>query len=345
MEIYFYFIAYISLLAFLYDIFGSKAVLGIIIISSSLFVGLRYNTGTDYVSYVSKYLNFSDYQDRYEPLFVLVTNSLVSLELPVFVFFLVFAFITNFLSFTVLSKLSNSLLLSLTIFLGTDIFFRQMNQVRQVAAISIIFFAFRSMLTNRRITSLVGILVGGAIHYPSLLVSPFIFLARIKFTKLMLLLILVLSGIISSGLLPINYLVEGFTGLVSSRYLRLVTNSPYSYDGLRIYFELLCALIFVLNLPDSYSSNLKVRVVTNILVFGIALQTVLCLTPSIVRLARYLTSFQAIALPVLISSSKLSSLSKIVVGLGVALYYLILTALLLIKGKHGVVPYNFYFVF
>lgn len=145
MEIYFCFIGYLILLAFLYDIFESKAVLGIIIVSSSLFVGLRYNTGTDYASYVSKYLDFTSYQDRYEPLFVFITNLLVSLELPVFVFFLVFAFITNFLSFTVLSKLSNSLLLSLTIFLGTDIFFRQMNQVRQVAATAILFFAFRSM--------------------------------------------------------------------------------------------------------------------------------------------------------------------------------------------------------
>ncbi|WP_219724957.1 EpsG family protein [Mesotoga sp. Brook.08.YT.4.2.5.1] len=153
----------------------------------TLFSGFRYGIGTDYFTYRniflrSRFINYS--RSPYEFGFLFLNKSIASLtEQPVWLF-IICAFLTALFAIVALRLLSEEFgwdfEASVFCYVALGHYFASFNITRQSLAVSIILFAFSQFAKNRKIASIILVLLASTIHSTAAIVLPFILLSRLK---------------------------------------------------------------------------------------------------------------------------------------------------------------------
>lgn len=120
-----------------------------LILFFSLMFGMRYNVGTDHLSYLYAYLNDSVEVSRFEPLFRWITNYCVHLSIHPVIYFSIWAFVQ--ITFFLLAFKNELYLLPLLIFFlfFNGEYFFWMNGIRQALAMCIWVYSIKYIYTKK----------------------------------------------------------------------------------------------------------------------------------------------------------------------------------------------------
>ena len=123
------------------------------------------------------------YNDGKSGLFYLLLSLFSRIGFPYSVFvFIYVAFVIISFSWLV-SKYSNSPLLSFLIYFGHAGFVFTYYLYRQCIAMALVLFAFHYLIKNKKLTMWIFVLLANLIHFSALIVVPFFFISSIKYNK------------------------------------------------------------------------------------------------------------------------------------------------------------------
>lgn len=161
--------------AFLFTIFALPLL--------SLLSGLRYNVGVDFQEYerIFELVRTSDFNSA--PLINLLVkffSYFTESNLPIF---LVLSISTTYLFLNFIFKYSKDHFVSLLLFLCFGGFYlASFNHVRQLLAVSIFLFSIRFILDRKFTKYLICICLASLAHYSALLLLPFFYIVKLKFS-------------------------------------------------------------------------------------------------------------------------------------------------------------------
>lgn len=246
MDIYIYFIITI-IFFFLLDYFSPKdfnhvfEIFALFIIIG--FVGLRYNTGYDYLSYVNIYESgFID--DRMEPGFIGYLNILRFFGLSAQVMFFTFALATFLFLYLGIKKYTTHHAIALLIFiLIPGLFLNTLSIIRQEFSMAVAFYAFY-FLVNKKYTQYIFLmLIGTSFHY-SCGIILFIHLLVFKYIHKLntsYYFYIVVASLILAKLNVVNLLT---TLIIGGKYASYIEGDPVSFIKLVVLNSLTVFIIF-----------------------------------------------------------------------------------------------------
>jgi len=157
----------------------------IVFIVFSVFAGIRYNVGVDYLSYHEQYLLASKnigeldiYKSNNEWLFYYLEKFCIAIGFHYSVFFTVIAFIQIFCLYYAVRKQSYLFIFIPIVLIGGRYFLCWMNGMRQEIAICFFFVASAFFIEKKYIKSSIGIIISVLFHHSALIAIPFILLAK-----------------------------------------------------------------------------------------------------------------------------------------------------------------------
>lgn len=186
----------------------------------TLVLGLRYNVGTDYLSYYSKYISqFNFVTDiPWEPCFVFLYRILCFFDAPVVVLFLIVSCIQILLVYKIFEDKIELLPYGIMLVFISSHIFSMLNTLRQDTAILLLILCVRYINSSQFNKSLLCLSCASLFHISSLLFLPVLFLYKINKLIILdskwLLLSMLFFSIISQGWLY-NTIVEQFINLLS----------------------------------------------------------------------------------------------------------------------------------
>lgn len=157
--------------------------------------GFRLNVGTDYSTYLrlDSYIGsvfFGLNPVHCEPLYLLIIKFAKLFDNYQLVYFLTGLFfsilIINFLYYT-----SEDLVFSILLLLLTGVFSQSLNHMKQMLAVSIVFYAFRFLLNKGYLKYVACVLIAAMIHDTALVFLFFIFYDKIRINKKLILIIFI----------------------------------------------------------------------------------------------------------------------------------------------------------
>lgn len=160
-----------------------------IVIVFSLFYGLRYNVGIDYMTYYNISL-FKTYDiplknkgEVFEPLFRFIYIIVDFFCLPPNTIFLIGGFVMYVFLFWGIVLYSKNIALSLFIFLGSGLYFFSFNEFRQFIAVCIIFFGYCYCIDRKLFSWCIIVLVAFLYHKSALISFPMYFLCAVNLKR------------------------------------------------------------------------------------------------------------------------------------------------------------------
>jgi len=200
---------------------SKSIIIPVIIFILSVIVGVRYNVGTDYTTYVDIYNSSSPitlssietYQK--EPLFWLLMAILKTLgsESPVF-FFTTISLITSYNIYrTILNFKMELSILSILLYFCLFWLNHQTNTVRHGIMVSYVWLAFSYITVGNRKAFFKYIIIGGLFHSLGFIFLPFIFFLNRTLNKKLLFILLTISivSVVRPFAIPLlSWLVELF---------------------------------------------------------------------------------------------------------------------------------------
>ena len=178
----------------------NKIILFILLVYWTLLIGLQYETGTDYNSYKRIFLGDNQtYLRKGEYLFYYISLFIYNNNIHYQFGFIFIAFIQFFCLIIFINKIKLDkyhIFIFLYFFVCTS-FYNQTNVIRQYVAIYLFLLASWYMYKKNIFFYLILVIIASLFHISALMLLPFYFIFKIKFSKIMLLLILLISIIIS----------------------------------------------------------------------------------------------------------------------------------------------------
>lgn len=140
----------------------------------SIFWGLRYDVGIDYLAYMRSY-QIGENVDRFEQGYFILQELLKILDLPFPAIFIVTSFINICSVYIIGKERDNAFLCFLILFFWTteNVYFAQ-NGLRQMLAISMIFFAIHNLSINRKYKGIFFLVIAFYFHTSSVIFSFFV---------------------------------------------------------------------------------------------------------------------------------------------------------------------------
>jgi len=163
----------------------------------TLFIGLQYDVGTDYFSYL-KIFSREDYTKMYvkqEPFFGYIALFLASNHFNPQTGFLIIAAIQFFFFYLFYTKIRPEVgwLFIFLFFTVCTIFYNMTNGIRQYTAAFIVWFAVHYAHQKHLFKYVLLVLIAAQFHRSAYLMLPFYFIFRIKFSQFALVLMLMVS--------------------------------------------------------------------------------------------------------------------------------------------------------
>lgn len=319
---------------------------GFFAIAVILIIGLRYQVGTDYGTYAEFYERFQAGRNvsAVEWGYATLNRLSVLLGFEFWFVMLLSAALTNFIVLKYLSEESQYLWLSVLILFGIGFFFRQMNQVRQVAALSLTFYSTRYIIQHRFVPFFAVCLLATGFHVTAVVMLPMYWLARVRWSQI-LLGIVGFVGIIAF-ITPLgDWLMEStlpfITPAAYSHYVtRVLTSEGYVDSGTRIIFESVVFIPLGVWLLRRYRNDERMMVYLNLLVFGFISQAFLAPYWAAHRVPVYFLIYQAIVIPEVLRTISLPNRDKVFIGIFIVAYFLTFVLMSISGNSHRILPYQ-----
>lgn len=150
-----------------------------------LFLGLRYDVGFDYLyTYVPEYNKIKlGYSTHFEPLFILLNKFVYYIFNNVYWVFIISAFLTVYLVYSVICKRGKNIFFGVFLFIGTRMYLYSFTQVRQYIAIAIFLYATKYITERKKFKYFFSICIAALFHKIALIYLPIYFIGNIKLTK------------------------------------------------------------------------------------------------------------------------------------------------------------------
>jgi hypothetical protein len=189
----------------------------ILLLDFSLFCGLRYNVGIDYMNYYhsitkNTYKNIQLTGSQFEAGYIFICDFISVLRLPPHSLFIIFAFLTNLFLFLGIRNYSSNVTLSFFVYFSNGIFFNTFNVMRQFLAVMIGFYAVKFIIEKNIYRFVFLVFVASLFHKSALLLLPFYFLFRIKVPRFIVFLLLIVSIVIKNinGIELLQFIISIF---------------------------------------------------------------------------------------------------------------------------------------
>ena len=236
----------------------------IVFLPTFLVSALRYDVGTDYMYTYVKYFEATKQgwlPYKNEPIFQLLNNSLVSLNLSVqWLFVITSAFFVYGLGYLLL-RYSQIPLVSIIIFFLSSIFFNSLNNVRQYLSLAIIIYI---LFIKSKPTKVLLFIVSVLIHNSSIIFLPIYLISKVRFDKKTFI-IITLFMILSSPL--ITFILVKVLAVTKYSYF-LYEQTGYSFLLIAINAILLFYTLLYYNPRNKlYVSLSNIQVFTSIFCF------------------------------------------------------------------------------
>lgn len=174
----------------------------VLVIIMTLFFGLRYNVGKDYMSYYNN-AKFGYYNkpqkgtgSMFEPAFVFLYAIGDFFDFAPNSIFILSGFILFLSLFVGIYKSSESFLLSFFIFFGSGLFFFSFNELRQFVAVCIILNGYRFASEKKIKEWCLICFIAFLFHKSAIFVFPFYFFNKFKLSKKLINLLIIVSFVI-----------------------------------------------------------------------------------------------------------------------------------------------------
>ncbi len=301
-----------------------------------LVAALRYGIGTDFMSYVSIYNNYSSQGVRgsYEVLFYLISYGLGLINADVQWLFVICAGIFVFCVFYVVFIDSNNPSYSIIILFGITYYFAMLNIMRQLVACAILFVALHFLSKKEYIKYFICVIIASGFHYISLIFFALIVFQKIKLSPRVVLfvtgILMVLRPVIGK-IVPLM-----FTDTKYAKYF----DESYDTTSLAGILGILVQIIILLFCSYTYSDNNKYKTYY--------LAQVLCtwsvifngVIPYASRI-KYVFGLATIVLLPLAINNLRSKCSKGLFYYGIVVSYIVYAYIIVyITGSYGVLPYQ-----
>ena len=151
-----------------------------------LFIGFRNESGTDSINYIDYFKyetdSINDWKNR-EPAyleygFYYLSVILKSIYNNIDFYFILISLITLSFLYKALSKFCVYPILGVCVYYSRFLILRDMNQIRQALAITIIMYGLKYLIENRKFKFSITTIISSCMHYSSLSVLPFIFVFK-----------------------------------------------------------------------------------------------------------------------------------------------------------------------
>lgn len=344
---------------------GSVSASGILLVFFSTVIfaitlGLRYNVGGDYKSYVDYYHETTSdiaYADvPFEIGFYYLILVLKALGLPYWSLFLVMCAIQMIFLGAWLTRQSDAAPWLIFFYFTTLLGFESLNIIRQATSLMIVLFALSCLSRGALWRFCAWILLASTFHVSALMFLPLAFFLGREWrnNRIILFVLLVVSYLAANELQEILFDVLPLLSLLSSGYANLQTELFFEADASILSFGLLLAFLvdalviyFYSELVGRYRSNGFV-LYFNIFYIGALISPVVYFSNYIAftRLAFYFTSFRFVMLGFLLaylmSKDARFGLAK-VLATTLILAYLGMFCVAIFRGAAWCSPYQFVF--
>lgn len=315
----------------------------------SLVLGLRYNVGTDYMSYVKFFeryelgINTPDLEFGYE----LINRLTIYLGLNSWFVFLISALIINFLILKTFEEYSSSFLLSMIILFGIEFIFFQTNGMRQAIAIAFTFYGSKYIVSRNSNKYIFFVFLGMMFHLTAFIMIPMYWIVNIKWNKIFLLLILVVSFVL--------FLQSDILFFILEKSLNMFEFSEYNYaikkaitgtgvnTGYRFMLEAGLAFLVVLLIPKKIYKNIKGKIYFNFFVLTHISNMFVGRFYAVRRINLYFSIFQTLFFPYLIYKIPVNKKSKMLITILIIIYFSFWTVRGIVGDFHDILLYHFVF--
>ena len=342
---------FIFIIDYIICIFASKTKNKLLLLLSFLlpviFVGFRYNVGTDFQSYVYMFENFKTLSFHQ-----MLTNEWeLASKIIIFILskffnnpsslFLMIA-ILNYLPIVIINKHFNYKYLPMSLFIYNCVFLPFcMNGMRQGIAMCFIFYSVMLLLFNDQKKSIVFLIISFLFHKSCILFLPYYYIIFTEkendnknIGKKIILLTIVMSILI---LFFLKNILLNFGILKYSSYYNNINAENISFSTLLTYMPIIIILLLS-KYKDKVINTLKPIVISGYLYHVIGTTA-----RYLYRISLYFTLFEVILIPYLIYNCKDKN-TKIIISLLFIIYLLIyFWYQFYIVGQHEIFPYIFKF--
>ncbi len=291
-----------------------------------LISGLRFNVGIDYNIYSYIYYHPLSTQAAFvEPIYLYVNKILRNLGFSSQSFFLLVSFVTLFFIFRGIKKYSTDFYLSLLLYVIIAFYFESMNLIRQYLALSVFFIAYEYILKKNFFKYLLCIIVASLFHLSVLIMIPFYFILRTKFSRIVLLAFVVIS-LIFSYINIISFLLKYILMFVSdNKYLVYLynINPAVSNTGLKLIFTNLMCVVFLVFYDRISKKDVNNYILINFVIIAVIFSNIFINFDVMFRFHLYFYIFIILLIPEFISIFEFRS--RFLVGITLCICYSLFT--------------------
>lgn len=216
-----------------------------------LFIGSRGESGTDSINYIEYFKNSTDVlwnwrgvePEYLEYGFYYLSVVIKSIYDNVDFYFIIVSCITMLFLYKSVKRICIFPVLGICVYYSRFLILRDMNQIRQALAITIILYALLFLIEQRKRISYLLIVISCLMHYSSVIIIPFLFVCKRKITLRKMLYLLLTCAIL--GIL-VESVFKAY--LISISGVKLLTYIGTSNLGLAnpiLYYQIfLCFMFF-----------------------------------------------------------------------------------------------------
>lgn len=316
----------------------------------SLVLGLRYNVGTDYMSYVRYFeryfsgLNSPNLEFGYE----LVNRGAIFFGADFWLVFLISAILINFFILKTFKENSENYLLSVIIFFGTGFVFFQTNGIRQAIAIAFTFYGSKYIISRNLKKYIIFCVLGMMFHLTAFIMIPMYWLANIKWKKSILLLGLSISFLLFNQPDILSIFIKNILNILNisayDYYLEIIFERAGGVNsGYRVMLEGTIAFLVILLTPEKIYKHIKGKVYFNFFTLAYISNMLLSRFYVISRITLYFSIFQTLFLPYFIYNISANKKSKVMIIFFTVIYFSFWTFWSIRINAHDIIPYEFIF--
>lgn len=307
---------------------------------------LRGQVGTDWVIYNAYYYEISNGGREFsEPLFNLLNKVLYNISSDSTLLFATVAIITLSLFFIGIFQNSEMVPYSILLFFLTGKYFSSLNQIRQMLAMSIFFFAWRFIRERRPGRYFVCILIACMIHSSSIIYIPLYFLYGISFSSKRLLKIIAgycLALPLIFVCIPVLVQLTRFAWYLDSRF------AQNNFDLIGFVTSFMIALLhcWLLRRQETEDNNRELGFMTMISIGSCLVYFLTSSLPQVTRIAEAFSVIQILSIPNLVKGERNIYIRHIVLSTVALLFACkLIYNVYSTQWWYGVLPYHTFFYY
>lgn len=296
----------------------TRPVLIVVVLIMCLIATFRDASLPDYESYY----NFRVYElevERLEPGAFLIRDISIFFSDSVYLFFFIYALIAIVIKVVAIHRLTDYVLLSLTVYLAIDFPSHEMIQIRAAVAMGFLLLSIPYIYKKKIIPFLIIVFVGTIFHYTALLAIPLYFFNPKVINKKREIIVVVLSFILGVLGIGITYIVE-YIPIDFIQNLYFAYKFGNNVSGMTSVFSITMLFLFIIQIFMIYYVE-KIFVNNKYIILLVKIQTIsICSffllfdVPTVAgRVSEFYRIAYVISLPLIIPCFKQPAIGKLLV--------------------------------